>query len=65
MTLCLRTRTEWVGTVTCGQPADHASHGSDHIGVTEWESEPVIVSWSDRFPNAVDIRFPGRRVDHG
>lgn len=63
MSLCLRTRTEWVGQVECGQPAEHNTNGSDHIGVTEWEGEPVVVGWNDRFPNAVDIRFPGRRQD--
>lgn len=63
MTLCNRSRTEWVGTVECGQPEGHADNGSDHIAVTAWEGEPVVVGWNDRFPNAVDIRFPGKRQD--
>jgi hypothetical protein len=63
MSICKRQRTEWVGSVECGQPEGHSAHGSDHIGVTEWEGETVIVGWSDRFPDSVDIRFPGRRQD--
>lgn len=63
MTLCSRTRTEWVGQLECGQPEGHNERGSDHIAVTEFEGETVIVGWSDRFPNAVEIRFPGRRTD--
>lgn len=62
MSLCLRKRTEWVGQVECGQPDSHNETGSDHIAVTEYDGDVVVVSWCDRFPEAVAIRFTGRRA---
>lgn len=58
--ICGQQRTEWVGTVECGQPAERCHGGADHIARTTFEGEEVVIGWSDRFPNAVDITFPNR-----
>lgn len=64
MTICTHMKdADWLGTVTCDRPADHVYTGSDHFAVTEFAGAPVVVSWTDRHPGAVDIRIPGRQAD--
>jgi hypothetical protein len=60
---CNHTKETSQGLAICNRTEPHGDTGSDHIAELTVDGETVIATWSDRFPDAAELRIPAWRSD--